>query len=58
MTTAKNNSPENSDTLNQQLGYLKLAFMLQHYESLATDAAKASWTHVHYMAKLVEGEAL
>jgi len=56
--TAKNNTQENSDTLNQQLGYLKLAFMLQHYESLATDAATASWTHVHYMTKLVEGEAL
>lgn len=58
MTTAKINNPQNNDTLHQQLGYLKLAFVLQNYESLATDAANASWTHVHYMAKLVDGEAL
>jgi len=58
MTTAKITLSPNSDTLKQQLVYLKLTFMLEHYEPLATDAATASWTHVNYMAHLVDGEAL
>jgi len=49
---------KNSDALNQQLDTLKLLFMREHYESLATDAVNASWPPVHYLAKLAEGEAL
>jgi len=48
----------NTDILIQQLNYLKLLFMLEHYESLAEDAAKDAWTHVRYLEKLIEGEVL
>jgi DNA replication protein DnaC len=53
MSTAKNPT----EPLNQQLEYLKLAFMREHYESLAAEGIKAAWTYVEYIAKLVEGEA-
>jgi len=39
------------------LTYLKLAFIAQHYASLATQAAQHTWSHVAYLARLLEGEA-
>ncbi|HEX3081728.1 MAG TPA: IS21-like element helper ATPase IstB [Candidatus Saccharimonadia bacterium] len=36
---------------------LKLAFISQHYGELATQAAGKQWSHVEYLAKLLEGEA-
>jgi DNA replication protein DnaC len=38
------------------LTYLKLAFVAQHYAPLATQAAQHAWSHVDYLAKLLEGE--
>jgi DNA replication protein DnaC len=39
------------------LTYLKLAFIAQHYAPLAQQAAQHAWSHVAYLAKLLEGEA-
>ena len=54
-STRSQPSPE---TLNEQLRYLKLNYLLEHYDALATEAAQAQWTHVQYLACLIEGEAL
>jgi DNA replication protein DnaC len=51
-------SPSSPETLNEQLSYLKLNYLLEHYDALATEAAQAQWTHVQYLACLIEGEAL
>ena len=45
------------DELHQQLGYLKLPFMREHVEELARRAAQSQWSHVDFLARLVEGEA-
>ena len=42
--------------LTQQLKALFLAFMAQHYQPLADEAARAQWTPVQYLARLAEGE--
>lgn len=39
------------------LTYLKLAFIAQHYTPLAQQAAQHAWSHVAYLARLLEGEA-
>jgi DNA replication protein DnaC len=39
------------------LGYLKLSFIAEQYAELATHAAQHAWSHVDYLAKLLEGEA-
>ncbi len=51
-------TPTTSDTLQEQLTYLKLPFVREHFESLAKEAAQAHWGHIDYLAGLVEGEAL
>jgi len=43
--------------LNQQLAALKLLHLQEHYAPLAAEAAQKQWTHVEYLARLVEGEA-
>lgn len=50
--------PPTSDKLPEHLDYLKLVFVREHYEPLAKAAAEAHWSHVQYLAGLVEGEAL
>lgn len=44
--------------LREQLTALKLLYVQEHYGALATEAAHQQWTHVDYLARLVEGEAL
>src|SRR5258706_12302147 len=39
-----------------QLVGLHLGYVLQHYEALATEAAAQHWSHVDYLAHLIEGE--
>jgi DNA replication protein DnaC len=39
------------------LGYLKRSFIAEQYVALATHAAQHAWSHVDYLAKLLEGEA-
>jgi len=46
-----------SGDVEHHLTYLKLAFITQHYAELATQAAQQAWSHVDYLARLVEGEA-
>ena len=51
------NPPKTPDELHQQLAYLKLQFMQDHCEELATQAATHQWSHVDFLRRLVEGEA-
>jgi len=51
-------SPATPERVQEQLTYLKLPFIREHFEPLARDAAQAHWGHVDYLAGLVEGEAL
>lgn len=50
-----NNTP--IDRLLVQLAYLKLAFIREHYEDFAQQAAQEQWNTVDYLARLIEGEA-
>src|SRR4029434_9024742 len=43
--------------VDHSLRHLKLAFIAQHYGELATQAAGKQWSHVEYLARLLEGEA-
>jgi DNA replication protein DnaC len=43
--------------LEQNLAYLKLAFLLDHYAQLAQQAAENHWSHVDYLGELIAGEA-
>ena len=45
------------DALRQHLSYLKLPFIRDQFEDLARQAAQAPWSHVDYLARLIEGEA-
>ena len=51
-------SQHSNETLNEQLSYLKLHYLLEHYETLASEAAQAHWIHIDYLARLIDGEAL
>jgi DNA replication protein DnaC len=50
--------PATPERVQEQLTYLKLPFIREHFEPLAKQAAQAHWGHVDYLAGLVEGEAL
>ena len=50
--------PATPERVQEQLTYLKLPFIREHFEPLAKEAAQAHWGHVDYLARLVEGEAL
>src|ERR1017187_4366248 len=43
--------------LNEQLSSLRLLTVQEHYAALASEAAQKQWTHVDYLARLIEGEA-
>jgi len=43
--------------LDEQLGYLKLRFMEQHYQELAETAALQKMSHEEYLEQLIRGEA-
>jgi len=45
------------DDLPRQLQFLKLPFILEHFEELAQKAGAEQWSHVEYLARLIEGEA-
>jgi len=46
-----------SDELREQLKLLKLSFLLEHFEELAQKAGSQQWSHVEFLAHLIEGEA-
>ena len=43
--------------VDHHLTYLKLSFIAQQYTPLAKQATQKAWSHVDYLARLVEGEA-
>jgi DNA replication protein DnaC len=43
--------------LNEQLTSLRLLSVQEHYAALAGEAAQKQWTHVDYLARLVDSEA-
>jgi len=43
--------------LDEHLGYLKLAYTHENYESMAKRAAQKQWTHVNYLTELATAEA-
>jgi DNA replication protein DnaC len=43
--------------LNEQLSSLRLLTVQEHYAALASEAAQKQWTHVDYLARLIDGEA-
>jgi DNA replication protein DnaC len=49
--------PTPSDDVAPYLTYLKLPFIAEHYAPLAKQAAHHTWSHVAYLARLLEGEA-
>ena len=46
-----------TDLLREHLAHLKLSYLLEHAEAAAQQAAAEHWSHVEYLARLVEGEA-
>src|SRR5215813_1870382 len=48
--------PPPSGDVEPYLTSLKLAFIVQHYAPLTKQAAQHAWSHVDYLAKLLEGE--
>jgi DNA replication protein DnaC len=42
--------------LTQNLIYLKLPWIRENYETLATEAAQKNWAHVEFLSRLLEGE--
>src|SRR6266849_5422845 len=49
--------PEQLGTVDHHLASLKLGFIAEQYAELAKHAAHKTWSHVDYLAKLMEGEA-
>lgn len=43
--------------LHEQLSALRLLTVQEQYAALASEAAQQQWTHVDYLARLIEGEA-
>ena len=46
-----------TEPLRAHLTSLKLAYVLEHFESLIQEAGAEQWPHVDYLARLIEGEA-
>ena len=41
----------------EQLTNLRLPFIREHHQALATEAAREQWTHLRYLSSLIEGES-
>ena len=46
-----------NEPLCKNLKSLKLLYVLEHFESLAKEAGAEQWSHVDFLARLIEGEA-
>ena len=57
MSRHKTSAASPDDDLRRQLQLLKLPFMLEHFEELARNAGSEQWSHVEFLARLIEGEA-
>jgi len=53
----KADSQSEADALCAHLETLKLSFVREHLESLAQQAGAEQWSHVEFLARLIEGEA-
>jgi len=51
------NRTTHTDALSQRLDDMCLPFMHEHYQQLAHTAADKSWSHIDYLAELINGEA-
>ena len=58
MSTHSEPAHPDVDALRSQLGTLKLPFMLEHHQMLAQTAAEKHWSHLDYLAELLNGEAV
>ena len=56
MSPNKNAKATPPDELHQQLAYLNLTYMIEHVEELVRQAADKQWSHMAFLARLVEGE--
>jgi len=56
-TTHPQPPPMALSDMERHLTYLKLPFIAEHYAELAKHAVHKTWSHVDYLARLVEGEA-
>ena len=43
--------------IEKNLFYLKLPFIREHYEEMAKKAAQEQWTHLQYVAEMIQGDA-
>jgi len=57
MTTNPPKLHAEAEHLRAQLASLQLSYLSEHYEALAQQAADEHWSHVQYLARLIEGEA-
>ena len=48
---------KNTETMEQQMSYLKLHYMSENYDETIQQALKKKWSHVDYLSSLIEGEA-
>ena len=48
---------KNTETLEQQMEYLKLHYMTENYDKTIKQAVKEKWTHIDCLSSLVAGEA-
>jgi len=48
---------KNIATLEQQLDYLKLHNIREKYDKITQQASQKKWSHIDYLAKLIDGEA-
>jgi len=54
--TQHKDSQKEQNQLREQLGYLKLQFIQEHFDELARQAALSQWSHVEFLTRLIEGE--
>ena len=47
---------EQDQRLQEQLQAMRLLHLREHYVALAAEAAQKNWTHVDYLARLIDGE--
>ncbi|MCK5681140.1 IS21-like element helper ATPase IstB [bacterium] len=48
---------KNSETMEQQMSYLKLHYMSENYDETVQQALKEKWSHIDCISSLVAGEA-
>ena len=47
---------EQDQRLQEQLQLMRLHYLREHYAALAAEAAQKHWTHIDYLARLIDGE--